>query len=314
MKGAMATHSNQAVQSMFDDAMRKLLTGIEALIKNLKLSIERTAEVITKTMSTVFSICWDDNQAEAMIDPEMKKRMRECRDKLLPSLNALVDIQGKACEMLGIEREELELELMEVESFEQTMARKKKEAIARGDMFDLCDSDTELDIQPKIKVKGEKKSSSYAAAATGGSQDSDVIDLCDSDEDDDDYGKKPAAKQTYSNQPGRGVKAEGPSTKAKGALEAVIQSADNNGKVNESLFQQALREGYSSVFINGKIADYLKSKGRSYQQPAAAAASSAAAMDDDNSSTSSGLPGDSPSGPGTIAKATADYWKSLDSK
>lgn len=313
MKGAMATHSNQAVQSMFDDAMRKLLTGIEALIKNLKLSIERTAEVITKTMSTVFSICWDDNQAEAMIDPEMKKRMRECRDKLLPSLNALVDIQGKACEMLGIEREELELELMEVESFEQTMARKKKEAIARGDMFDLCDSDTELDIQPKIKVKGEKKSSSYAAAANGGSQDSDVIDLCDSDEDDDDYGKKPAAKPTYSNQPVRGgVKAEGPSTKAKGALEAVIQSADNNGKVNESLFKQALREGYSSVFINGKIADYLKSKGRSYQ-PTAAAASSVAAMDD-NSSTSSGLPGDSPNGSGTIAKATADYWKSLDSK
>ena len=313
MKGAMATHSNQAVQSMFDDAMRNLLTGIEALIKSLKLSIERTAEVITKTMSTVFSICWDDNQAEAMIDPEMKKRMRECRDKLLPSLNALVDIQGKACEMLGIEREELELELMEVESFEQTMARKKKEAIDRGDMFDLCDSDTELDIQPKIKVKGEKKSSSYAAAATGGgSQDSDVIDLCDSD--DDDYGKKPAAKPTYSNQPGRsGVKAEGPSTKAKGALEAVIQSADNNGKVNESLFQQALREGYSSVFINGKIADYLKSKGRSYQQPTATSSLSTAAMDD-NSSASSGLPGDSPSGAGTIAKATADYWKSLDSK
>ena len=309
----MSTHSNQAVQSMFDDAMRNLLTGIEALIKSLKLSIERTAEVITKTMSTVFSICWDDQQAEAMIDPEMKKRMRECRDKLLPSLNALVDVQSKACEMLGIEREELELELMEVESFEQTMARKKKEAIENGDMFDLCDSDTELDIQPKIKVKGEKKSSSYAAAATGGSQDSDVIDLCDSD--DEDYGKKPAAKPTYSNQPGRGgVKAEGHSIKAKGALEAVIQSADNNnGKVNESLFQQALREGYSNVFINGKIADYLKSKGRSYQQPTAAPTSSAA-MDDDNSSASRGLPGDSPSGPGTIAKATADYWKSLGSK
>ena len=94
-------------------------------------------------------------------------------------------------------------------------------------------------------------------------------------------------------------------------MEAVIQSADNNGKVNESLFKQALREGYSSVFINGKIADYLKSKGRSYQ-PTAAAASSVAM--DDNSSTSSGLPGDSPNGSGTIAKATADYWKSLDSK
>ena len=94
-------------------------------------------------------------------------------------------------------------------------------------------------------------------------------------------------------------------------MEAVIQSADNNGKVNESLFQQALREGYSSVFINGKIADYLKSKGRSYQQHTAAAAASSAVAMDDNSSTSSGLPGDSPtSGPGTIAKATADYWKS----
>ena len=97
---------------------------------------------------------------------------------------------------------------MGVESFEDMLKRKKEEAIKNGDMFDLCDSDAELDIKPKakVKVKGERKtaggsSTNHSASA---SADTDVIDLCDSDEDDDDYGKKPAAKPTYS----RGVKEE----------------------------------------------------------------------------------------------------------
>ena len=110
MKDAMAQQSNQAVNGMFDDAMRKLLSGIEALVKRLKQMIASTSDVISKSMNTVFSICWDDQQAEALIDPEMQKRMRECRDKLLPKLNELVEIQNGACEMLGIEREEVELD------------------------------------------------------------------------------------------------------------------------------------------------------------------------------------------------------------
>ena len=110
MKDAMAQQSNQAVTGMFDDAMRKLLSGIEALVKRLKQMIASTSDVISKSMNTVFSICWDDQQAEALIDPEMQKRMRECRDKLLPKLNELVEIQNGACEMLGIEREDVELD------------------------------------------------------------------------------------------------------------------------------------------------------------------------------------------------------------
>ena len=207
MKDAMQQQSNQAVNGMFDDAMRKLLSGIEALVKRLKQMIASTSDVTSKSMNTVFSICWDDQQAEAMIDPEMQKRMRECRDKLLPKLNELVEIQSSACDMLGIEREEVELDVMGVESFEDMLKRKKEEAIKNGDMFDLCDSDAELDIKPKAKVKGEKKSGSssrtYSASASAGT---DIIDLCDSDEDDDDYDKKPAAKPTYS----RGVKEEAP--------------------------------------------------------------------------------------------------------
>ena len=192
MKSAMENTSSVAVQGMFDDAMRTLLAGIEELIKRLKTMIESSTSGISKSMNTVFSICWDDQQAEALIDPEMKQRMRECRDKLLPALNKLVDIQGEACDILGIEREEVELDVMGVETFEQTLARKKEECIKRGDMFNLCDSDNELDIQQKVKVKGEKMGTSKKPSSSSAADD-DVINLCDSDSDDDDD-KKPAAK------------------------------------------------------------------------------------------------------------------------
>mmetsp|Transcript_14818 Transcript_14818/g.32186 ORF Transcript_14818/g.32186 Transcript_14818/m.32186 type:complete len:794 (-) Transcript_14818:1105-3486(-) len=159
MKGAMNSSSQRAVHGMFDDAMGKLLAGIQALIKQLKAAIGSTSEVISKAFDNVFSICWDDQQSEALVSPEIQKIIRDCRDKLLPELNELVKIQGGACELLGIEREEVELDVMGVETFDQTLARKKEEAKKNGDMFDLCDSDAELSIQPKngVKVKGEKK-------------------------------------------------------------------------------------------------------------------------------------------------------------
>ena len=77
---------------------------------------------------------------------------------------------------------------MGVETFDQQLARRKEEAKKNGDFFDMCDSDSELIIQPK--VKDEKFA--CKATSTAKTHDAEVIDLCDSD--DDDYDKKPAAK------------------------------------------------------------------------------------------------------------------------
>lgn len=188
MKGAMERGSEVAVHGMFDSATDKLMRGIKALIKRLKTMIGSTAEVIGKAFDNVFSICWDDQQSEALISPEAQKAIRECRDKLLPELNELAEIQRGACELLGIEREEVELDVMGVESFEQTMARRKVEAEKNGDMFDLCDSDTEMNILPKngVKVKAEKKATTRPVESSAPSA-MDIIDLCDSDDDEDEW-------------------------------------------------------------------------------------------------------------------------------
>lgn len=56
----------------------------------------------------------------------------------------------------------------------------------------MCDSDSELNIEPKkgVYVKNEKFTRGATSAAK--TQEAEVIDLCDSD--DDEYDKKPAAK------------------------------------------------------------------------------------------------------------------------
>ena len=207
MKGAMTSNSQHVVHDMFNDAMDKLLAGIQSLIKQLKAMIESTSEVIGKAFDNVFSICWDDQQSEALVSPEVQQQIRTCRDALLPELNELVKIQGSACEDMGIEREEVELDVMGVETFEQTLARKKEEAKKNGDMFDLCDSDAEMSIQPKngVKVKGEKKAKASSAKSPAQS-DMDVIDLCDSDNDD--GWMKPTASRPKSSRPTTSVKDE----------------------------------------------------------------------------------------------------------
>merc|ERR1712032_1014037 len=184
MKVAMAGGSQFAVSGMFNDAVSTLLKGIKALIKDLKAQIQSTSDVIRKIFDNVFSICWDDQQSEALISPEVQKAIRECRDALLPKLNELLEIQAGACELLGIEREEIELDVMGVETLEQTLARKREEAEKNGDMLNLCDSDAEISIKPqsRVRVKAEKKAGTGPAKSPVPS-DVDVIDLCDSDND-----------------------------------------------------------------------------------------------------------------------------------
>ena len=165
--------------------MDKLMKGINALIKRLERLIESTASVVGKSLENVFSICWDDQSDKTtLIDPQMQKLIQDCRNALLPELNKLQEIQGGACELLGIEREEVELDLVGVETLEQQLSRRVAEAEKNGNMLNLCDSDADVPAAAKIAVKAEKgiarKKSPLKTSATG------VIDLCDSSDDDDD--------------------------------------------------------------------------------------------------------------------------------
>jgi hypothetical protein len=186
MKEAVQFNSQKVVTSMFDESMNKLLRGINDLIKRLTAMISSTWEIISKNMQSVFSICWDDqSDKKTFVDPAVQKRIRECRDALLPELNRLYEVQTYASGLLGIEREELELDVMGVESFEQSLERKRKEAEDNGAAFDLCDSDAELDVKPaaKASVKSEPRSTtSVTRAQTATERANQTIDLCDSDD------------------------------------------------------------------------------------------------------------------------------------
>ena len=203
MKEAMASKSQHAVQSMFDKAMKKLLQGIYSLVKELKTMIESTAGVIRKVFDNVFRVFWDEWQSQALVIPEMQQKIRACRDALLPELNELVKLQGSACDDLGIERAEVDLDVIGVKTFEHTLTQKKAEAVKNGDMFDLCNSDAELSIQPKrgVKVKAERKGTLKSSSQPG----IDVIDLCDSESGDE--WTKPAA-ELVSSRPNMSIKEE----------------------------------------------------------------------------------------------------------
>jgi hypothetical protein len=166
--------------------------------------IASTAVVISKTMESTFSICWDDQSGkEKSLPPLVQKKIRECRDAVLPELNELCKIQGEACNLLAIEREEFELDVMAVESLEQSLERKLAEAKLKGDAFDLCDSDAEVPVVPKTKVKSEKVAISASQPSRAMQSTMEVIDLCDSDNDFWDW-ETPAA----SSRPATALKSE----------------------------------------------------------------------------------------------------------
>jgi hypothetical protein len=75
------------------------------------------------------------------MDPVLQGRVRACRDKCLPDLHQLSETVTGAMQLLGIGRDELELDVMGVESWEAQNAKKLKEAMDKGDVIDLMDSD-----------------------------------------------------------------------------------------------------------------------------------------------------------------------------
>jgi hypothetical protein len=129
---------------MFDESTTELLTAVHDMVKKLSSMIAATSQTIAKTMEGVYSVCWDDQSDKAaLLDPAMQQKVRECRDKLLPDLNKLRQTQDETMELVGIEREELDLDVMEVASWEKQNAEKLQKAIENNMLIDLCDSDDE---------------------------------------------------------------------------------------------------------------------------------------------------------------------------
>jgi hypothetical protein len=142
MKGAMERHAQGAVHSMFSESTVELLKKVGSLIEQLASMVSATDKVITRTLESVYSVCWDDESDKgALMDPVLQEKVRACRDKCLPDLHQLGETVTSAMQLLGIERDDLELDVMGVESWEAQNAKKLKEAMDKGDVIDLMDSD-----------------------------------------------------------------------------------------------------------------------------------------------------------------------------
>lgn len=200
MKNAMHQHSNVAVKSMFTESTKELLDAVNKMITQLYGMVRAVYETIHKNLSNVYRILWEDQTNQmSLISAEERQKIQDCRDKCLPELNDLRQIQNAAMDLLGIDREDLELEMVAVDTFEDTMAKKIERAKQTGDYIDLCDSDEEPEIEPQqssnlakalahqIKVKAEP---AVAVAAAPGApvkktpvKKSQYIGLYDSDDD-----------------------------------------------------------------------------------------------------------------------------------
>jgi hypothetical protein len=157
MKGALETHTKFAMDSMFDEATLDLLAAIGHLVKQLASHILKTAEVIRKSLNSVYSVCWDNDQHKKSValDPAMQEKIRCCRNKLIPLLNELRTGQDETMDLVGIEREELEFDVVGVDSLEDRLDKQLKEAQTKGNYVELLDSDDEEDERkmPAMKRK-----------------------------------------------------------------------------------------------------------------------------------------------------------------
>jgi hypothetical protein len=144
MKNAMESITLGSLGSLFDDSTKELLAAVGNLILQLSGIIEGTVQVIRKTLESVYSVIWDDqSDTSALIDPVQQQKIRACRDRVLPHLNRLFDVQGSAMELLGLEREELELDVIGVDTVDTRIARKLQEAMDKGEVIGLCDLDSD---------------------------------------------------------------------------------------------------------------------------------------------------------------------------
>eukprot|EP00934_Nitzschia_sp_Nitz4_P006876 Nitzschia sp. Nitz4//scaffold16_size188269//174378//181326//NITZ4_001819-RA/size188269-augustus-gene-0.84-mRNA-1//1//CDS//3329538601//6866//frame0 len=167
MAGSLEGFAQGAVVDMFDEATNDLLTAVRSLIKQLATLIRATSSIIRDTNTNVYAVCWDMQQTSLeKVSPEMLAQIQDCRDKFLPFLNKLPDSQGETMGMLGLSREEVEFDVVGVDTWEDRMEKELKVAQSSGKYFELLDSDDErvetlqaMNLKPAflpVKVKPER--------------------------------------------------------------------------------------------------------------------------------------------------------------
>lgn len=167
MNAAMLEHTGAAVDTMFTEATQELLRAIDGMIKQITGKMSSTASQLLKTLENIFSILWETQKDKAgFVDPVRQQLVQQCRNSLLPGLAKLAVCQADALRMLGLEREDLDYEVLAVD-IEDRFAKDLEKAKKNGLAFDLCDSsskddDDELDAKPAaipssfpVKVKAE---------------------------------------------------------------------------------------------------------------------------------------------------------------
>jgi hypothetical protein len=155
MKHAMITTTHSQVNHMFSSSTIILIKGIESLLGQLANAICLTAGSLRSQLYSVYSICWDGSKQNLAADPIQLQKTQECRVRLLPSLNALCEHQQGARAILGLKREEPEMELMEVETLEHSIQRRFAEAEQAGTLLNLASDD---------EVKSDETSLPFSSA------------------------------------------------------------------------------------------------------------------------------------------------------
>lgn len=146
MKSAMNSSASMVVQTMFTEATQDLLAAIAALIKQISGRISGTSDVISRSLSSVYSVCWDDQKDNLReIDPAMQDKVRLCRDKLIPFLVGFRNNHDQVMASMGIKREEMELEIVAVEGWEVKNQKAMAKAKEEGNYFEILDSDDDSD-------------------------------------------------------------------------------------------------------------------------------------------------------------------------
>lgn len=142
----METSTYRKVSTMFETSTTSLLKGINTLVKQLVILIQQTAKTINKHLEDVYSIYWDDQNDESkMIDPEMKRKVRLCRDEILPDLNELCTDLVSVQKLVGIEREPLDLDVTDVKKIFDHVKQSINDTKEDVGVIDLCDSDEEIE-------------------------------------------------------------------------------------------------------------------------------------------------------------------------
>ena len=184
--------------------MKELLNAIERMVQDLSERIYFLKENISKSVSSVYSILWEDQNADMAVDHAHQQRVLVCRAACLPLLNQLRAQQDQVMQILGIERPVLDLEIAAVESWEQKNAKNMQAAIASGAFVELLDDSDDDVKEPTGKISGRSvkqeegnvkcetsrliknemrspKSKSWNNSANG------TISLLNDSDDDDDY-------------------------------------------------------------------------------------------------------------------------------